>query len=95
MDFAPTRPNDCNWLATTLVEAAQPIGEPCPILSALLLRYLRDSGAHTSLEWVMDVESGGRLRSWLRAGPADDGGLAMIGEAAGMPLVSASGAEGP
>lgn len=36
----------------------------------------------------MDVEPGGRLRSWLRAGPVGDGGLAMIGEAAGMPLVS-------
>lgn len=90
MDFAPTRPNDCNWLATTPVEAAQPIGEPCPILSTLILRYLRDSGAHTNIEWVMDAEPGGLLRSWLRAGPVDDGGLTMIGEAAGMPLVSSA-----
>ena len=68
MDFAPTRPNDCNWLATTPVEAAQPIGEPCLILSTLILRYLRDSGANTNIEWVMDAEPGGLLRgvgAWL------------------------------
>jgi hypothetical protein len=88
MIFAPTRTSDSIWLATTPVDPDGKTGMPCTILPALILRHLRESGENASLEWVVDAEPGGRLRSWLRVGPADEDGLATIGEAAEMPLVS-------
>ena len=76
------------WLSPKPVAPDQPLHEASGEFAALLLSCLREGGEGTRLEWVVDAEPGGAVRTWLRCEGAAEEDISLLAAAAGEELSS-------
>ena len=81
---APALP--ARWLSPQPVPPDQPLHEASGEFAALLLAWLREGGDRTRLEWVVDAEAGGAVRTWLRCDGAAEHDISLLAAAAGEDL---------
>jgi hypothetical protein len=74
------------WLSPNPVPPDQPLHEASGEFASLLLSWLREGGEGTRLEWVVDAEPGGAVRTWLRCEGAAEEDIALLAAAAGEEL---------
>ena len=83
------------WLSPPPAPPDQPLHEASGEFATLMLAWLRGAEETAKLEWVVDAQPGGGLRSWLRCHEAIESEISLLAEAAGEELAVAEPPRGP